>query len=87
MLWQVLATDVDHSGPSLMLFNDKEGRILFNAGEGLQRLFRESKTKMQKVRVCGQHAGCSDAALAWSAQVRVLNRTKHGKAHKEVGAP
>ena len=46
---QVLATDVDHSSPSLLLFLDKEGRMLFNAGEGLQRMFRENKTKMQKV--------------------------------------
>lgn len=46
---QVLATDIDHNSPSLLLFLGREGRMLFNAGEGLQRLFRESKVKMQKV--------------------------------------
>jgi hypothetical protein len=49
---QVLSTDIDHNSPSLLLFLDKEGRLLFNAGEGLQRLFRESKLRMQKVRSC-----------------------------------
>ncbi|GFH16359.1 uncharacterized protein HaLaN_12762, partial [Haematococcus lacustris] len=46
---QVLATDVDHNSPSLLLFLDKEGRYLFNAGEGLQRMFRENKLRMQKL--------------------------------------
>ena len=47
---QVLASDVEGHSPSLMLFIDKEGRYLFNAGEGLQRIMRERKLKMQKVR-------------------------------------
>ena len=46
---QVLASDVDHSSPSLMLVFDKGGRFIFNSGEGLQRLMRESKIKMAKV--------------------------------------
>lgn len=45
----MLATDIDHNSPSLLLFVDKEGRLLFNAGEGLQRMFRENKLRMQKV--------------------------------------
>ncbi|KAL6762208.1 hypothetical protein V8C86DRAFT_2522363 [Haematococcus lacustris] len=49
---QVLATDVDHNSPSLLLFLDKEGRYLFNAGEGLQRMFRENKLRMQKAHAC-----------------------------------
>ena len=48
---QVLATDIDHSSPSLLLFLDKEGRMLFNAGEGMQRMFRENRLRMQKVRL------------------------------------
>ena len=45
---QVLATDIAHSSPSVMLFFDKQ-RYLFNAGEGIQRLFREHRLKIQKV--------------------------------------
>ena len=55
---QVLASDVEHNSPSLMLVVDKGGRYMFNAGEGLQRLMREKKVRMNKVRghsvaVCG----------------------------------
>jgi hypothetical protein len=46
---QVLALDVDHTSPSLLLFLDKE-RYLFNAGEGIQRLFREHRKKITEVR-------------------------------------
>jgi hypothetical protein len=38
---------------SVLLFFDKE-RYLFNAGEGLQRLMREYKQRMAKVRRAGQ---------------------------------
>ena len=34
-----------------MLVLDKGGRFLFNAGEGLQRLIREKKVRMTKVRM------------------------------------
>lgn len=61
---QVLATDVDHNSPSLMLFLDKEGRMLFNAGEGLQRMFRENKIKMQKVT--GHAGGWACCACWWN---------------------
>lgn len=44
---QVLATDVAHSSPSVLLFFDKE-RYLFNAAEGIQRLFREHRLKINK---------------------------------------
>ncbi|KXZ55190.1 hypothetical protein GPECTOR_3g335 [Gonium pectorale] len=45
---QVLAVDIDHTSPSVLLFFDKE-RYLFNAGEGIQRLFREHKIKIKQV--------------------------------------
>eukprot|EP00955_Chlamydomonas_euryale_P115657 366367-Chlamydomonas_euryale.AAC.7 len=44
---QVLASDVDHNCASLMLTVDPnkgfKTKIMFNAGEGLQRLVRENK--------------------------------------------
>lgn len=46
----MLASDVEHNSPSLMLMVDKAGRYMFNAGEGLQRLMREKKVRMNKVR-------------------------------------
>ncbi|KAG2496087.1 hypothetical protein HYH03_005690 [Edaphochlamys debaryana] len=45
---QVLPLDIDHTSPSILLFFDKE-RYLFNAGEGIQRLFREHKLKIKQV--------------------------------------
>ncbi|GAX85788.1 hypothetical protein CEUSTIGMA_g13203.t1 [Chlamydomonas eustigma] len=57
---QILGMDVDHNSPSVMLVLDKGGKYIFNAGEGLQRLMREKKIKMQKVehylftRVCSE---------------------------------
>ena len=67
---QVLATDMDHISPSLMLFLDKEGRMLFNAGEGLQRMFRENKIKMQKVwhlrggpLICSTHCNSNTCVI------------------------
>lgn len=45
---QVLALDIDHTTPSVLLFFNKE-RYLFNAGEGIQRLFREHKLKIKQV--------------------------------------
>jgi hypothetical protein len=41
---------VDHNAASLQLFTDVGGRLLFNAGEGLQRMFRENKLRIGKVR-------------------------------------
>jgi hypothetical protein len=46
---QVLAGDVDSTGPSLLLTLDKWGRLLFNAGEGIQRLIRENKLRTTNV--------------------------------------
>ena len=43
---------MDHNSPSLLLVFDK-ARFIFNAGEGLQRLMREKKIKMTKVRMAG----------------------------------
>ncbi len=50
LISQVLPTDVDHNAASLQLFTDVGGRLLFNAGEGLQRMFRENKLRIGKVR-------------------------------------
>lgn len=47
--FQVLASDVDHNAATLLLNIDKFGRICFNAGEGLQRLVRENKVRLQKL--------------------------------------
>ena len=47
--FQVLASDVEHNSPSLLLNIDKFGKICFNAGEGLQRLVRENKVRLQKL--------------------------------------
>ncbi|PNH04248.1 hypothetical protein TSOC_009630 [Tetrabaena socialis] len=49
---QVLPLDIDHTSPSVLLFFDKE-RYLFNAGEGIQRLFREHKLKIKQARLLG----------------------------------
>ncbi len=46
---QVLGSDMDHNSASLMLSLDKGGKILFNAGEGLQRLIRENKVRLLKL--------------------------------------
>ena len=40
---------MDHNGASLMVVFDKGGRFMFNTGEGLQRMMRESRVKMNKV--------------------------------------
>ncbi|GLI60588.1 hypothetical protein VaNZ11_002748 [Volvox africanus] len=45
---QVLALDIDHTSPSVLLFFNSE-RYLFNAGEGIQRLFREHKIKISQI--------------------------------------
>ncbi|GIL65868.1 hypothetical protein Vafri_19515 [Volvox africanus] len=45
---QVLALDIDHTSPSVLLFFNNE-RYLFNAGEGIQRLFREHKIKINQI--------------------------------------
>ncbi|GLC37922.1 hypothetical protein PLESTF_000610300 [Pleodorina starrii] len=45
---QVLSVDVDHTSPSVLLFFNNE-RYLFNAGEGIQRLFREHKIKITQI--------------------------------------
>ncbi|GIL91146.1 hypothetical protein Vretifemale_18806, partial [Volvox reticuliferus] len=45
---QVLALDIDHTSPSVLLFFNNE-RYLFNAGEGIQRLFREHKIKISQI--------------------------------------
>lgn len=76
---QVVATDIDHNSPSVFVVFDKE-RYLFNAGEGVQRQFRENKIKIAKVRgvaarpcACSvrcrwrprMHAACSTGTHAW----------------------
>eukprot|EP00198_Chlamydomonas_reinhardtii_P000339 XP_001689674.1 RNase Z-like protein [Chlamydomonas reinhardtii] len=45
---QVLPMDIEHTSPAVLLFFDKE-RYLFNAGEGIQRLFREHRLKIRQV--------------------------------------
>ncbi|EFJ44962.1 hypothetical protein VOLCADRAFT_118548, partial [Volvox carteri f. nagariensis] len=44
----VLALDINHTSPSVLLFFNNE-RYLFNAGEGIQRLFREHKIKISQI--------------------------------------
>nr|CAD1843410.1 unnamed protein product [Ananas comosus var. bracteatus] len=61
---QILGTGMDtqDTSPSILLFFDKQ-RIIFNAGEGLQRFCTEHKIKLSKVdhifftRVCSETAG------------------------------
>ncbi|CAA0837269.1 tRNAse Z4 [Striga hermonthica] len=61
---QILGTGMDtqDTSPSVLLFFDKQ-RIIFNAGEGLQRFCNEHKIKLSKIdhiflsRVCSETAG------------------------------
>lgn len=53
--------DIEHTSPAVLLFFDKE-RYLFNAGEGIQRLFREHRLKIRQVGRLASGAGSGLAA-------------------------
>jgi hypothetical protein len=46
---QFLVGDVGHNSSSVMLFVDRWGRLMFNAGEGVQRLIRGNRVRTKQV--------------------------------------
>ena len=79
---QILSSDVDHSGPSVLLFVDMKdgGRFLFIAGEGLQRMFREYKLRISKV-VGGSHRHPTSPLCAPSSRLHLGRHAWHVHVH------